>query len=367
MKWLDYIVRYFVGGLFIFSGLVKLNDPRGTEIKMEEYFEVFSTDFAHFFEYLIPFAMLIGMLLIIFEIVFGVAVLLSFKMKWTLWALGLLIIFFTFLTFYSAYFDKVTDCGCFGDAIPLTPWQSFSKDIMFIVLISYLLWRMDNFKAWLSDKMNIIILSASTILSIYLGIYAINHLPFIDFRPYAVGDNIPANMVAPEQPEFVYTFEKDGEELSSAKYLVAEEGYTYIGHKITNQENTIPKITDYNIWNDELGDYTSQSFIGLKLFMVIYDARTAEASKMEEIAQLIHDLGEEVEPIILTASMGEDMQYFLLEHNLNIPFFFGDATVLKAMIRSSPGIMLLNNGTVLGKWHINDTPDINEVYNLIQN
>jgi len=135
MKWLDYLVRYFVGGLFIFSGLVKLNDPMGTEIKMEEYFEVFSSDFTHLFEYLIPYAMVIGMILIILEIVLGVAVLLSFKMKWTLRALGILIIFFTFLTFYSAYFNKVTDCGCFGDAIPLTPWQSFSKDVMFIILI----------------------------------------------------------------------------------------------------------------------------------------------------------------------------------------------------------------------------------------
>lgn len=368
MKWLDYLVRYFVGGLFIFSGLVKLNDPRGTEIKMEEYFEVFSTDFAHFFEYLIPFAMFIGLLLIILEIVLGLAVLLNFKMKWTLWALGLLIIFFTFLTFYSAYFNKVTDCGCFGDAIPLTPWQSFSKDIMFIVLISYLVWRVDYFKPWLSFKTNSIILSVATILCIYVGIHAINHLPYIDFRPYGIGDNIYNNMQAPEQPIFVYTFEKDGQEVTSEKYLSKEDGYAYVGHKITNQENTIPKITDYNIWNDEQGDYTSQSFVGLKLFIIIYNAKTVDAiEETAEIVQLINNLGEEVEPIVLTASMGEDMVQFLTENNLNIPFFYGDATVLKAMIRSSPGMMLLNNGTVIGKWHYNDFPDVDEVYDLIEN
>jgi len=339
----------------------------GTQIKMEEYFEVFSTDFTHFFELLIPAAMPIGLFLIIIEIVLGVAVLLNFKMKWTIWSLGLIIAFFTFLTFHSAYFNKVTDCGCFGDAIPLTPWQSFSKDVVLVILISYMFWRMKNFKPWLSFKTNTIIVSGATILSIYLGIHAINHLPFIDFRPYGVGDNIPANMVAPEQPVFIYTFEKEGKEIRSDKYLPAEEGYKYIKHEITNQENTIPKITDYNIWNDELGDYTSRSFVGLKILLVIYDARSANREMMPEIKKLIDGLGQEVETIVLTASLAEDMQQFLAESHLNIPFFYGDATVLKAMTRSSPGIMLLNNGTVLGKWHYNDTPDVSEIEKIIIN
>ena len=364
MKWLDYIIRGAVGGLFIFSGLIKLNDPMGTEIKLEEYFEVFSTDFAHFFELLIPAAMPIGLFLVILEIVLGVAVLLNFKMKWTTWALGLLIVFFTFLTFYSAYFNKVTDCGCFGDAIPLTPWQSFSKDIILVVLIGYLFWRKDHFQPWLSEKINYITLSATTVLSIFLGIYAIKHLPSIDFRPYGIGDNLPANMIAPEQPIFVYTFEKDGEQIKSQKYLSVEEGYAYVGHEIINAGNTIPKITDYNIWNEELGDYTKQSFVGLKLFLIVYETKSADKSHMAEIAGLINDLGVEVESISLTSSAGDDFRQFLTDYQLNIPFFYGDATVLKAMIRSSPGIMLLNNGTVLGKWHFNDTPSAEEVKKL---
>ena len=366
MKWLDYIIRVAVGGLFIFSGAIKLNDPMGTKIKLEEYFEVFSTDFAHFFELLIPAAMPIGLFLVILEIVLGVAVLLSFKMKWTTWALGLLIVFFTFLTFYSAYFDKVTDCGCFGDAIPLTPWQSFTKDVILIVLIGYLFWRKDHFQPWLADKINYIILSVTTIFSIFLGIYAIKHLPFIDFRPYSIGDNLPANMIAPEQPIFVYTFEKEGEQVRSETYLSADEGYAYIGHEVTNAENTIPKITDYNIWNEELGDYTKQSFVGYKLFLVVYESNAAEKSNMAEITALVNGLGTEVETIALTASAGDDFRLFLADYQLDIPFFYGDATVLKAMIRSSPGVMLLNNGTVLGKWHHNDTPTAAEVRALLQ-
>ena len=138
---LDSIVRFIVGALFIFSGLIKLNDPIGTQIKLEEYFEVFAVDFAGFFVYLIPAALTISMLLIVLEVVLGIAVLLNYQMQKTTMVLLLLITFFTFLTFYSAYFDKVTDCGCFGDAIALTPWESFTKDLILVVLIVYLFAR----------------------------------------------------------------------------------------------------------------------------------------------------------------------------------------------------------------------------------
>jgi uncharacterized membrane protein YphA (DoxX/SURF4 family) len=356
MKILDNSIRIFVGALFIFSGLVKLNDPMGTEIKMQEYFEVFATDFGHFFELFIPLALPIALFIIILEVVVGIAILINHDMKWTLGISAVLIVFFTFLTFYSAYFNKVTDCGCFGDAIPLTPWESFFKDVILTVFIAYLIIRIKSFKAYFSEKQSFITLTSTTILSMVIGFYAIRHLPFIDFRPYAVGDNIPANMIAPETPNFVYTFEKDGEHIESGSYLSADDGYTYVGHKITNEEMTIPKITDYNIWNEEIGDYTQQSFVGLKLFIIVYESGKADVSAMPEIATLISELGAEVETIALTASAGDDFRAFLADYNIEIPFFYGDATVLKAMIRSSPGVMLLNDGTVIGKWHFNDVP-----------
>lgn len=361
MKILDNAVRIFVGVLFIFSGLVKLNDPMGTEIKMQEYFEVFATDFGHFFELLIPLAMPIALFVVILEIVLGVAILINHDMKWTLGLTAALIVFFTFLTFYSAYFNKVTDCGCFGDAIPLTAWESFTKDVVLVIMVGYLIVRRKSFKPIFSEKQSYVQLVAATMLSMVAGAYAIRHLPFIDFRPYAVGDNIPANMIAPETPNFVYTFEKDGQEIESAQYLSEDDGYKYVGHRITNEEQTIPKITDYNIWNEEIGDYTQESFVGLKLFIVVYESGKANTSRMADIANLVGELGDEVETIALTASAGDDFRAFLADHNLDIQFFYGDATVLKAMIRSSPGIMLLNDGTVLGKWHYNDVPTSEEV------
>ena len=136
----DQLSRFFVGGLFIFSGLIKLNDPVGTKIKMEEYFGVFAEDFGSAFAAFTPFAMEIGMIMIILEIVLGVAVLIYYRMDVTTVLLLLLMVFFTFLTFYSAYFNKVTDCGCFGDAIKLTPWQSFWKDVILMFPVLHLFW-----------------------------------------------------------------------------------------------------------------------------------------------------------------------------------------------------------------------------------
>ena len=349
----------------MFSGLVKLNDPVGTQIKLEEYFEVFAQDFAGFFEWFIPAALPIGMFLIVLEIVLGVAVLIGYKMRDTTFILILLIAFFTFLTFYSAYFNKVTDCGCFGDAIPLTPWESFTKDLILVVLIGYLFWGREYHASLLGNKTAAFILAALTGLSVYLGVAAIRHLPFIDFRPYAVGDNIPANMIPEEQPVFEYTFLKDGEEVQSTTYLSADEGYEYASVEVTNLDKTIAKITDYNIWNEELGDYTQQSFEGTRMFFISYNALEASVKNMERTTALIEKTEPYVSTMALTASVGQDFEEFRHEHQLAIPYFYADATVLKAMIRSNPGLMLVKDGTVLGKWHFNDIPDAVEVLDLL--
>src|SRR6188768_484819 len=183
-KILDAFSRYFVGGLFIFSGLIKLNDPIGTKIKLEEYFHVFSQDFGSAFEWLIPISLEIGMILIILELVLGVAVLINYKMNLTSKVLLGLMIFFTFLTFYSAYFDKVTDCGCFGDAIKLTPWQSFTKDVVLFAFVFHLFWYRKRYDAVLRTKEGHAVILIVTALSFFLGVYAVMHLPFIDFRAY---------------------------------------------------------------------------------------------------------------------------------------------------------------------------------------
>jgi uncharacterized membrane protein YphA (DoxX/SURF4 family) len=365
-KYIDQFSRFFVGGLFIFSGLIKLNDPIGTEIKLEEYFEVFGQDFGSFFLVFKPFALEIGMFLIVLEVVLGVAVLIFYRMQTTSAVLLGLIIFFTFLTFYSAYFNKVTDCGCFGDAIKLTPWESFIKDIVLLVFILHLFWHRKKYRSVLYTKEGHAVVAATTIVCIALGIYAVQHLPFLDFRAYRIGNNIPQQMQPPEQPIFEYVFQKkDGEQITSDKYLTDTLTYKYISVKQVNEEMTKAKITDYAVSSPEGEDVTQNTFEGSKLLFIIYDVSKASSKNIDKIRQLIESLEGKVEMMALTASGSSEFDAFRHEHQLAIPYYFADATVLKTIVRSNPGVTLWINGTVKGMWHHNDAPDADEVLALL--
>ena len=167
------IARILVGVLFIISGLIKLNDPMGFSFKLEEYFNANVLNV----EFLIPAALLIACLVVIFEVVLGVMLLIGFKTKFTVWSLLAMILFFTFLTFYSAYFNKVTDCGCFGDALKLTPWESFTKDIILLGLILILFFN-QKYILPLFDKtaINLTVFATYT-LCFFMAYYVLQHLP----------------------------------------------------------------------------------------------------------------------------------------------------------------------------------------------
>ena len=212
MKVLKEFSRYFVGGLFIFSGLIKVNDPVGTAIKLEEYFEVFAYDFAPFFEYFIPASLFLSIFLSVLEVALGLALLLGFKVKETAWALLVMIVFFTFLTFYSAYFNKVTDCGCFGDAIKLTPWESFTKDIILCFFIALIFINRNSYTALFDVKIGSIAVYGATGFLVITAIIATRNLPFIDFRSYAIGNDLPALMEPSAELIYEYVMEKEGTE-----------------------------------------------------------------------------------------------------------------------------------------------------------
>jgi len=363
----DQISRFFVGGLFIFSGLIKLNDPVGTKIKMEEYFGVFADDFGSFFDFFVPVSLEIGMIMIILEIVLGVAVLIFYRMNVTAILLLLLMVFFTFLTFYSAYFNKVTDCGCFGDAIKLTPWQSFYKDVILMIPILHLFWYRKTYRPVLQARAGHVVVGVTTAISLFLGVYAIRHLPFIDFRAYRVGNHIPTQMQPEEQPVFEYVFirKENGEEVRSDKYLTDTTQYKYQSVVQVNEDKTRPKITDYGVTSVDGEDITQQTFEGAKLLFIIYDVSKASVSNMDDIVKLVKDLDGKVEMMVLTSSVGTQFEAFRHEYQLAVPYYFADATVLKTIVRSNPGITLWVDGTVKGMWHHNDTPDAAEVLELI--
>jgi uncharacterized membrane protein YphA (DoxX/SURF4 family) len=363
MKYVDIVVRWFVGLFFIFSGLVKLNDPMGTAIKMEEYFEVFANDISSIFHYLVPFALSIGLFVVILEIILGVALLINFKIKLTSLVLLLLIVFFTFLTFYSAAFNKVTDCGCFGDAIPMDPWQSFFKDIILLVLSVYILVRQKFFKEKLSQNAGLVILVVVLALNFIIAYNAIEHLPLIDFRPYKIGANIRESMQPSENFQYKYIMEKDGEEYEFESYP-SDTTYKFLEMVLLNPEAQ-PKITDYNIWSEE-GDFTEESFNGIKMLVFFSDVNKSRFEKVDEIVRLTEEIKPDVRSWVITANDEVSYENFRHEYQVSLPYYHADGTVIKAMIRANPGLILMKNGIVLGKWHNNDIPTKKEVMALIK-
>lgn len=363
MQMLNTIARYIVGLLFIISGLIKLNDPVGTQIKLEEYFEVFAVDFGSFFHYFIPLALFLSILLSTLEVVLGIALLLRYRPKLVTGFLLGLIMFFTFLTFYSAYFNKVTDCGCFGDALKLTPWQSFTKDLILLLLIALLFFNRKQLQP-ASEKKTLPVLIGLTVVAVGIAVFAVLHLPYIDFRAYKPGANISQDMQPSAPYRYAYMMEKDGQQVELEKYPDASEGYTYVDVRLLNPEAQ-PKITDFSIWNVE-GDFTEAMLRGNKLLVVVHKVEEADTDELNEIMTLANKLAPQVETFMITSSDEASFKAFRHEHQLALPYYFGDATLLKTMIRSNPGLILLKDGVVINKWHYNDVPDSEAVLQDLQ-
>lgn len=355
------VIRLIVGGLFIFSGLIKVNDPVGTSIKFEEYFDVFSYDIAPFFAYLKDYSLSLAVILVVLEVVLGVMLILGVKLRLTVILLSLMILFFTFLTFYSAYFNKVTDCGCFGDAIKLTPWESFYKDIFLLVLIAVLfVFRkhlIDTSSPWLNGAAVIFFL-----VSLSLAIMAIRNLPFIDFRAYKEGVNIPLAM-QPSQPlEYSYIMKKEGQYMTFDQYP-SDESYEFVDMQLRNPD-ALPTISDFSVWNEQ-GDFTEDIFVGEKLVVFISSVSGMSMDGFASIAPLIKSLeGSDIQPVIVAASSEQEIIQLLERYNLNVDHYMADATVVKTIIRSNPGLILLKEGTIIKKYHHNNTPKTSEIKQL---
>ncbi len=369
MKFLNQVICFLVGALFIFSGLVKAIDPIGTAIKLGEYFEVFATDLPSLnglFHFLNQNAEILAVIFVVSEVVLGMALLIGFKRKITVWFLFLMITFFTFLTFYSAYFNKVTDCGCFGDFLPLKPWESFTKDIILLVLITILLVQVRK----LTDKSNFfsfIVMLTTTLCTGFLTFYAIYYEPPVDFRAYAVGENISEQMKSAEPPRYIYVMEKDGQEFRMEEYPT-DPAYKYVSNELLNEAESKPKITDYSLWNDE-GDFTQESLTEKRIFIVVHNVEKGNFATFEKIKKLISEVTAKnatIKVAILTSDTQQTINAFKASQNIDFPFYYIDATVIKTIARSNPALWVLNEGTVIGKYSPNEVPNSEEVLGLFK-
>ncbi|WP_418603026.1 BT_3928 family protein [Hwangdonia sp.] len=362
MKILVALSRIFVGVLFIISGLIKLNDPLGFSYKLEEYF---SADVLNM-EFLIPYALGISVIVVVFEVVLGVFLLIGYKPKFTVWSLLAMIVFFTFLTFYSAYFDKVKDCGCFGDALKLTPWESFTKDLILLFFILILFFGLKHIKPIFSKLPTTILALLSFIFSLWFGYHVLMHLPAIDFRAYKIGNNIAEGMRIPDDApkaiqEFTWTFNVNGEEteiVTDGSYPTVDGEYVGVETKVI-REGYQPPILDFSIETDD--EDLTEHFLSQENLIVIV-SYSLEKIEREGALKLKATTDEAVRKgykvIGITASGNDAKQRINEAYNLDFEWYLCDEKALKTVVRSNPGILELDAGTVKQKLHWNDIDDL---------
>ena len=362
MKVLVGVSRIFVGVLFIISGLIKLNDPVGFSFKLGDYFapEVLNLPFLE------PYALVIAVLVVILEVLLGVMLIVGYAKKITLWSLLLMIVFFTFLTFYSAYFNKVTDCGCFGDALKLTPWESFSKDVVLLVLILVLYKGSRYIQPFFSKGVRSITVFISLILCLWLGLHVLEHLPVIDFRAYKVGTNITNGMQTPaDAPRAVYQYNWSFDINGQQKTVINRGEDPKIDGTLLGVETSVlqkgyePPIHDFSIERDGT-DYTTQMLEEEHLLVVIaYNLNVAQNDGFIAIKEATDTAIEKGYTVIgISASSTPETEKLAAKYDLDFKFYFCDMTALKTIIRSNPSIMSLEKGTILQKLHFNDVDQL---------
>lgn len=369
-----WVCRLFVGLLFIFSGLIKANDPMGFGYKLQEYFHVFHTDFLN------DFSTYIAIAVCALEIIFGVLLILGIAGRKIALGLLLLILFFTFLTFYSAFFEVVTSCGCFGDAIPLTPWESFIKDLILLVFILIIFVKRNKISPLIANSFTNGLLTFLTIvLSFGIGIYTMFFLPFIDFLPYKVGRSIPEQMVLPEgasmdEYEIIYSLKhkvsKEEKRVTDKEYMSQkiweDENWEIQGEpesKLIKKGYQLP-IPDLVI-SDAEGNDVTQEIINNPYYNFIVTSvdvtklNTVDLLALDRLNQSIKDLAVEnnIRAVLLTSSSADDVNLISDQLDLVFEIFYVDAVPLKSMVRSNPGVMLLQNGNVINKWSKFSFPD----------
>ncbi|MBL0013502.1 MAG: DoxX family protein [Flavobacterium sp.] len=351
--------RVFVGLLFIISGLIKLNDPVGFSYKLGEYFGETVLNLPFF----VPYSLALAVFIVIFETVLGFMLLIGFKPKFTIWSLLLMIVFFTFLTFYSAYFNKVTDCGCFGDALKLTPWQSFTKDVILLFFILILFLNIKLVKPLFNANFRNALVSLTIVLCGFMGYWVLNHLPLKDFRAYKVGTNIQKGMEIPEgapktvvEMIFVYKVNGVNKNFTEKDLMNLPEGATFVDRidRIVS-EGYKPPIHDFVMEKDG-SDYKDELLQEPKLLMfVAYDLSKSDKKGM----QILENLNQKAKAkgykvIAMTASPEGEIEKAKKEFGYTFDFYFCDGTALKTIERANPSIVLLEKGTIIQKVHYND-------------
>ena len=363
MKVLISICRIITGAVFIFSGFVKAVDPLGSNYKFTDYFIAFHVQFLE------PVALTLAIILSTIEFLIGISMLLGYRYRIGSWALLIFMSFFTVLTFILALTNPVSDCGCFGDAIIMTNWQTFIKNIILLPFVILIFIFRKRIVALHPDITEWIYLAVFALLIVTFQVRALRHLPLLDFRPYSIGTHIPDKMVIPEgaqtdEYETYLYYEKDGQvrEFNEDNFPWQDSTWKFVDSKhILVKKGYEPPIHDLII-SDESGNDLTETVLSdpnYVMLLISYNLSMAAEEGLKTADDLaVSCFNNNCSFYCLTASSRNEIEEISDNLDLNFNFYTVDEVVLKTIIRSNPGLVLLKEGTILGKWPYRDYPDL---------
>lgn len=363
--------RVLLGAVFVFSGTVKAIDPVGGAIKIGDYLTAFGLD------KLQSLAVVLSFNLSAIEFTLGVCLLLGVYRRYTTFLTLLMMAFMTPLTLYLALFDPVSDCGCFGDALILTNWETFFKNIVLLAAAIYVFINNQRLTAFYTYKVYWFVPLFAYIYSIGFAYRNYTHLPVIDFRPYKVGANIPELMTVPEgapADEYRYSFiyEKDGvkKEFSLEDVPADDSTWTFVDSKTELiKQGYVPPIAGFNLYNAADEDVTDQILHDPRPVFLLIAPKLEEAGdeQMDEINNVYdYALENDIDFYCVTGSGSEAITQWNDYTGAEYPYLMADEVLLKTIIRSNPGLVLLKDGTILAKWHTNDIPTEDELPEVLE-
>ena len=392
MKYLKQFSRFFVAAVFLFSGFVKIVDPIGTSVKLEKYFHVFANHvlklngiegeqvsaylrgevplgflselsigiFDFFATITLPFAVFV----IALEMILGFALLIGYRMKNVAWVLLGMIVFFTILTFYTAQTGDPSDCGCFGDFIKLEPIQSFYKDLVLLVFVIVIFVQRNRFETVFSPKVGHVVMGWLTFITFFFAIWTVRNIPLIDFRPYAIGNNLE-EQTSGTPDQYWYKFDKEGEA------VIAKDGanipaeywkppYTFV-ESYVGVKGVEPPIVDFNLENEYGDDLKTESYEGKSMYIVTRTTKPLSEELILQLSNLETAAMFAGVKVYLLSSISQADYEALLKGKLNAVKTTLDTDISKAVIRSDVGVLTLENGTVQGKWGFRGLPSNEEL------
>ncbi len=369
-------LKNFLGTFFIFSGVVKAIDPIGTSIKLEEYFTIF-TEYVPFLEPLwnlcASLALPIAVFTIVLEIALGISLLLGTLKRSTLFLYVGLIIFFTFLTGFSAWTGKVTDCGCFGDFVKLKPFESFIKDLFLMVIVFIVVLFHKHVRYIFKNVPSLILLGVLSLASLAFCYRNISNLPIVDFRAYQKGTDLikgkDDSNLNPGKSIKLYTLENattgESKQIDSDEYMSSGiwKDKTWVLNKDKTEiqvieEPELPKIKDFFIYDADGNEIQDEMLDapGFKLLVPAYDITKTSSDDFKAINEIVSKSG--LQTYGITAS---DIAEAQTKSGSLYTFYNLDATPIKTMIRANPGLVLLKGGVLVDKWHGNHVPSWEEM------